>query len=461
MKNNAGESSRVEQNVGAVIGVKNETNAAQINQKQSFSSNNVISKSRPKKLLSERATTSFEKINALRLRPRDIICLSHLRWDFVYQRPQHLLSRGAAEGRVFFVEEPIFDEGPIRLELRRREGHVWVAIPHLPAGAISEAATEAVLEALIDGLVNEHHLKDYVLWYYTPMALGWTRQLNPLAVVYDCMDELSAFKNAPVALREKEAELFSRADVVFTGGQSLYEAKRHQHSSVYAFPSSVDTAHFASARNDTEDPADQAGIPHPRIGFYGVIDERFDIKLLKSVAETRPQWHWVLVGPIVKIDPVDLPKLENVHYLGSKSYKELPAYLAGWDVAMMPFARNESTRFISPTKTPEYLAAGKPVVSTSIRDVVRPYQELGLARIADTPKEFINAIEAALGEDAAERMRLVDKFLAQNSWDRTWREMSQLIDGAVKTRMEAAQAVKQSAMRVAATAGAASFVTGD
>ncbi|MEJ7616524.1 MAG: glycosyltransferase [Pyrinomonadaceae bacterium] len=325
---------------------------------------------------------------------------------------------------------------------------------------------ETALQALIINLVDEHSINDYVLWYYTPMALGWTRQLNPLAVVYDCMDELSAFKNAPIALREREAELFSRADVVFTGGQSLYEAKRHQHPNVYAFPSSVETAHFASARHLTEDPVDQVGIPHPRIGFYGVIDERFDIALLKGVAEARPEWHWVVVGPIVKINPADLPKLENVHYLCSKSYQELPAYLAGWDVAVLPFARNESTRFISPTKTPEYLAAGKPVVSTSIRDVVRPYQELGLARIADAPEEFIAAIEAALGEDATERIRRADKFLAQNSWDRTWRQMSQLIDDAVKTRLEAAQAVKQAvkqgAMRVAGTkASAASFATGD
>lgn len=398
---------------------------------------------------------------ARQLRPRDIICLSHLRWDFVYQRPQHLLSRGAAEGRVFFVEEPINDEGPARFEIGRREDGVWVAVPHLPADLISEVGREAAFEELIDDLIEQYDIHNFVLWYYTPMALAWTRHLNPQAVIYDCMDELSAFKNAPPALREREAELFSRADVVFTGGQSLYEAKRHQHPNVYAFPSSVDTAHFAKARSLAEDPLDQAGIPRPRIGFYGVIDERLDIALLRSVAEARPHLHWVMIGPVVKIDPAELPQLANVHYLGSKSYKELPAYLAGWDVAMLPFARNESTRFISPTKTPEYLAAGKPIVSTSIRDVVRPYKELGLARIADTPEEFIKAVEAALTEDPAERLKKSDKFLMQNSWDRTWRQMSQLIDGAAKMKLETTQAMKQNAVRTMSTGVATSFATGD
>lgn len=408
----------------------------------------------------EKRNTTFEAGGVI-ARGRDIICLSHLRWDFVYQRPQHLLTRGAAEGRVFFVEEPIDTEGPARFEVSPREDNLWIAVPHLPGEMVSRIDREAALEELIDGLVAQYDIRHYVLWYYTPMALAWTRHLSPQAVIYDCMDELSAFKNAPAALKERELELFGRADLVFTGGQSLYEAKRHQHSQVYAFPSSVDAAHFAAARNLPAEPADQASIPHPRVGFYGVIDERLDISLLRAVAEARPDWHWVIVGPIVKIDPANLPRLDNVHYLGSKSYKELPSYLAGWDVAMMPFARNESTRFISPTKTPEYLAAGRPVVSTSIRDVVRPYEEIGLARIADTPHNFVAAVEAAMREDAAERLAKSDKFLAQNSWDRTWRRMSQLIDGAVQMRLETARAMKQNSMRAARAAGAANFASGD
>jgi UDP-galactopyranose mutase len=219
----------------------------------------------------------------------------------------------------------------------------------------------------------------------------------------------------------------SIADVVFTGGQTLYEHKRHCHSNVHAFPSSVDVAHFATARTIQDDPEDQASIPHPRLGFFGVIDERLDIDLLGRVAELRPDWHLILVGPIAKIDPASLPLASNIHYLGAKKYEELPSYLAGWDVALLPFARNEATRFISPTKTPEYLAAGKPVVSTSIRDVVRPYGAKGLARIADSPDAFVAAAEAALREDSSERLRDVDAFLTQMSWDGTWTRMYSLV----------------------------------
>jgi UDP-galactopyranose mutase len=263
------------------------------------------------------------------------------------------------------------------------------------------------------------------------MARAVTRHLRPRAVIYDCMDELTAFAGAPANLRDHEQELLSVADVVFTGGQTLYEHKRHCHSNVHAFPSSVDVAHFAKARTAQDDPADQAGIAHPRLGFFGVIDERLDIELLARVAELRPDWHLVLVGPIAKIDPASLPVAANIHYLGGKQYEDLPTYLSGWDVALLPFARNEATRFISPTKTPEYLAAGKPVVSTSIRDVVRPYGVRGLARIADTPEDFVAAIGAALREDSAERLRDVDAFLTQMSWDGTWTRMYSLITAAL------------------------------
>lgn len=389
----------------------------------------------------------------------DLVCLSHLRWDFVYQRPQHLLSRCAKERRVFFIEEPIFDGGPARLDVSTREDGVCVVIPHLPTGEISEVTRDAVLQGLIDSLFESHAIKNYALWYYTPMALAFTRHLKPLAVIYDCMDELSAFKGAPPALREREAELFERADLVFTGGQSLYEAKRHQHPHIYAFPSSIDAAHFAQARAITEDPADQSNIARPRLGFFGVIDERFDIELLDGLAAARPEWQLVMIGPIVKIDPADLPRRENIHYLGGKSYKELPAYLAGWDVALLLFARNESTRYISPTKTPEYLAAGKPVVSTSIRDVVRPYGQQGFVHIADTVDDFVAAVEAAMNEDEHERLRQVDAFLAQTSWDRTWANMNELIEAVISAHrvpVTAEQKVRVAARPKVAAAGAGS-----
>lgn len=396
----------------------------------------------------------------------DLVCLSHLRWDFVYQRPQHLLSRFAKERRVFFVEEPTFEDGPMRLDVTERECGVHVVVPRLPKELSSERALDSVQRGMIDRLFAEHDITHHILWYYTPMACAWTKHLQPEAVVYDCMDELSAFKGAPAALKEREIELFERADLVFTGGQSLYEFKRHQHKNVFAFPSSIDAPHFAQARSAQDDPADQAAIPHPRLGFFGVIDERMDIELLDRVAQARPDWHLVMVGPVVKIDPADLPHRDNIYYLGGKSYQELPSYLAGWDVALLPFALNESTRFISPTKTPEYLAAGCPVVSTSIRDVVRPYGELGLAHIADTPEEFVAGIEAAMNEDASERLSEVDAFLSQTSWDRTWGRMAELIEDVITTRRAFVlpgqpKTHTTSAGSAAYAVSAKSFVTGD
>jgi len=370
-------------------------------------------------------------------REPDLVCFSHLRWDFVYQRPQHLLSRCAQARRVFFVEEPIFDNGSMHLEISQRDCGVWVVVPHLPEGLRSEVALGTVKRELIDRLFAGRGIRDYILWYYTPMALDCTGHLSPLVTVYDCMDELSAFKGAPAALREREDELFRRADLVFTGGQSLYEAKRDRHPSVHAFPSSIDREHFARARTPIEQPGDQDMLPRPRLGFFGVIDERLDIELLDAVAQARPDWHLVMVGPVVKIDPAILPRRGNIHYLGAKSYAELPAYIAGWDLALLPFARNESTRFISPTKTPEYLAAGRPVVSTSIRDVVRPYGDAGLVRIADTPEEFVRAAEAAMAEDAgSDWLARVDKYLAGNSWDQTWGQMSRRINEVAAARRE-------------------------
>ena len=365
----------------------------------------------------------------------DVVCLSHLRWDFVYQRPQHLLSRFARYTRVFFVEEPSFtDCQEPYLQITEREGNVQLVVPHLPHGLSSEAAAIAQ-RGLLDGLFAEHKIAHYLFWYYTPMALQFTAHFTPALTVYDCMDELAAFKFAPAQLKELELALFQKADLVFTGGQSLYEAKKKQHPRAYAFPSSIDKAHFAQARTPLPEPADQAAIPGPRIGFFGVIDERMDLGLLDTLATARPEWQLIMIGPVVKIDPATLPRHANIHYLGGKSYKELPAYLSGWNVALLPFAINESTEFISPTKTPEYLAAGKPVVSTAIRDVVRPYGEADLVHIADTPESFVAAVvEALLQQQDEEWLANVDAYMADLSWDNTWRSMATLMLSALELK---------------------------
>ena len=340
------------------------------------------------------------------------------------------MTRAARDRRVFFVEEPMFDAAPGKasVEIRQPQPGIHVVVPHLVAGGADQRSTAAQQQTIIDEMLRTFDIDDYVLWYWTPMALEFTRHLTPAAVVFDCMDDLSGFAGAPTALKQLERELMRRADLVFTGGHSLYEAKRSLHSQVYAFPSSVDVPHFARARAVVNDPADQQQIPHPRLGFFGVVDERMDLALIDGIARRRPEWHLVFVGPTAKIDPASLPRQANIHYLGMKSYEQLPDYLAGWDVALLPFARNDATRFVSPTKTPEYLAAGCPVVSTSIRDVVRPYGEAGLVHIADTVDTFVSAVEDAMQEDAAARQAKVDACLAGTSWDATWSRMTALIE---------------------------------
>jgi glycosyltransferase involved in cell wall biosynthesis len=370
----------------------------------------------------------------------DIICLSHLRWDFVYQRPQHLLSRFSQNARVFFFEEPIFSDEPTRLDISKRENNLHVAVPRISHADRENRNVTEIQSELLAELIDSHSVDDFVLWFYTPMAMDFAAHLQPAATVFDCMDELSAFKFAPPELIENERLLMERADVVFTGGQSLYEAKRDRHSNIHAFPSSIDTKHFNQARNVEEDPADQKSIPHPRLGFCGVIDERMDIEMLREMAALRPEWQFVMIGPVVKISEEDLPKSENIHYLGGKDYKELPNYIAGWDVAIMPFAMNESTKFISPTKTPEYLAAGKPVVSTPIRDVVRPYGDKNLVHIAATAEEFVAACEKAMQEHSAEKIEKADEFLAQTSWDKTFAEMARHIAEVVNGKSSQAAA---------------------
>lgn len=357
----------------------------------------------------------------------DIVCFSHLRWDFVYQRPQHLMTRFARQNRVFVIEEPLFNaERTDYLELNKK-GNLTIAIPHLRNGLSTQDVIFQQVKLLRD-LFEEENIINYLMWYYTPMALSIGDHFSPDFILYDCMDELSNFKFAPPELKEKELELFRKADLVFTGGHNLYHAKKHSHHNIYPFPSSIDKEHFSNARQIVNDPEDQKNIPHPRFGFYGVVDERFDIDLIKEVAERKPEWHFIILGPVVKIDPEILPKLNNIHYLQGKSYDELPQYLGGWDIAIIPFLRNDATKYISPTKTPEYLAGGKPVISTSIIDVVRPYSINNLVHIADSADDFIRAAEMELKNTNKDKwLQKVDLFLSQNSWNKTWERMRQLI----------------------------------
>ena len=365
-----------------------------------------------------------------------LIVLSHLRWDFVTQRPQHLLTRAARDYDVRFVEEPIWAEGGEPRSETFARGDITVVQPVLPHGI--EPGTAIDWQRTIVDVLVEKAAGPVILWFYTPMALPFARHVAADLIVFDKMDELSAFHNPPPQLLAFEQELIDRADVVFTGGASMHEAAANRHDNIHCFPSSIDTAHFAAARDGIDEPADQASIPDPRVGFFGVIDERFDIELLRATAALAPTMQFVMIGPVVKIDPATLPQAANIHWLGGKTYAELPAYLSGWKIGWMPFAINDATKFISPTKTPEFLAAGLPVVSTAIRDVVRPYGEAGLVEIASTPEETLAAFAKVLLRPQRDWLARVDAQLAQGSWDRTWAAMKTEIEDAMSAAASAA-----------------------
>lgn len=363
-----------------------------------------------------------------------LICFSHLRWNFVFQRPQHLMSRFAEARRVIYWEEPEAAMPDCEPALGVRicaETGVVVVTPSLPENLTPEAR-DTVLKSLLDAFVAGEKAP-FIRWYYTPMMLPFSRHLESACTVYDCMDELANFRFAPAELMGLERELFTAADVIFTGGYSLYEAKKNRHPNIHPFPSSVDRPHFSRSRAMDAVPDDQARLPRPRFGFYGVIDERMDLDMIAGLADAHPEWSIVMVGPVVKIDQADLPRRTNIHYLGSKQYEELPAYLGGWDVALMPFAINDSTKFISPTKTPEYLAGGRPVVSTPITDVIRHYGDLEAVFIADGTEAFIKGCEDALALAAGgdEWLRDVDLKLANLSWDTTYARMAGLVREAI------------------------------
>ena len=366
---------------------------------------------------------------------QSIIVFSHLRWNFVFQRPQHLMTRLARSHRIFFFEEPVFDPGAERLELSSPAPGVTVCRPHTPVDQPGFADGQLpALRTLLEELVRDQDIHAPVVWMYTPMALPLLEGLDTAAVVYDCMDELSAFLDAPPQLLSREAALLKSADVVFTGGPSLYRAKQALHPNVHCFPSSVEREHFARARDPELDHPEQRAMPRPRFGFFGVIDERFDPGAIELLADTHRDWQVILVGPVVKIDPARLPARPNIHYMGQRSYQELPEFLAGWDVCLLPFAINEATRYISPTKVLEYMAAEKPIVSTPVVDVAEPYGHI--VHLGRNPQAFVEACERAFSEDAAtreKRVALMRGVVASTSWDGTAARMAGLVDDAVRT----------------------------
>ena len=382
-----------------------------------------------------------------------IVVFSHLRWDFVFQRPQHLLTRLAQHYRIVIVEEPVRDaDGPARLERSSPLPNITVCRPRTPLdlGGFHDDQIALVAPLLADLLPAG---EAPIVWFYTPMALPLLQELTPRLVVYDCMDDLASFAKAPRQLLQRESALLNLADLVFAGGPSLYEAKRHRHPNVHCFPSSVDVAHFSQAQGAVASHPAQEAIPHPRLGFYGVIDERVDLELVAALADAHPDWQLVLVGPVVKISEDDLPRRANIHYLGQQDYAALPGFLAGWDVCLMPFAINEATRFISPTKVLEYMAAELPIVSTPIADVVGPYGDV--VAIAAGAQEFGLACAEALALEPAARAAkaaAMREQVARTSWERTAQAMAALLDAAYADAASAAEEVASTPVRRAGAA---------
>jgi len=354
----------------------------------------------------------------------DLVCFSHLRWDYVHQRPQQLLSRAARDRRVYYIEEPIFEGAAARLTLHPTLEGVVVVRLTLPS-AIEEDAIPLFLRDLVDELLGEGSLDSYVLWCSTPKAMHLARDLRPIAVVYDRIDETVATQMAAF-----EHQLRVAADLVFTPDPDPYEASSLQNH--HAFPGGADITHFAAARERLDTPADQP--PAPRVGFFGLIDERLNLDLVDGLAELRPDLQVVMVGPTTATMAGRLPHRKNLRWLGPRPYEILPAYLAGWSAAFLPLVRHPTSRPHNAHRIPEYLAAGCPVVSTSVAALIEPYRGLDLVRVANTPTELSRAIDEAIREDAMLRRARADRWLATIAWDQTWQGMDELITAAVAVR---------------------------
>lgn len=359
-----------------------------------------------------------------------IMAFSHLRWSFVWQRPQQILSRLARTHPVLFIEEPIHDVGPDDepfIEEQPGSENVTVAIPHLRSQSANEGDAHTVLLGLVRGKIKELEFDDPVLWYYSPMMAEWSLgEIPSRAIVYDCMDELSQFKGAPTRLIENEKRLLDSADIVFTGGYELFEKKRKQHQNVHVFGCGVEYDHFARAQDlGPGVPEDIRAIGKPIAGWFGVIDERMDYELVGRVADLMPDWSFVLIGPVVKVDPSELPQRANIYWLGPRDYAQLPDYCRAFDACMMCFAINEATEFINPTKALEYLATGKPVISTPVADVVRQYSDL--ITIASDAESFAEGLRRAKGATRDERIALGIEKARKCSWEEIVATMEHII----------------------------------
>ncbi len=367
-----------------------------------------------------------------------ILVHCHLRWDGVWQRPQQLMSRMARRRKIGFLEEPIFLQNGEQPYLHVRESQgVTIAQPHVPPQdewlpQVSES-NQRIIRELVQPFIREHGFTNGIRWHYAPMAIYLQELQQPAAVVYDCMDELSAFRGAPPALVQCERQLMSQADLMFTGGLSMYLNKREHHGNCHRFDSGVDLEHFAQATEPmTPVPDDARDSPRPILGYYGVIDERMDYDAIRALSAAFPEGTVKLVGPVTKVDPAELPQAPNIVYVGQRSYADLPRYLKAFDVALVPFADSSATRFLSPTKTLEYFAGRKPVVSSPINDIVENYADT--VWIARNPEEYVASVREALSGNNGERLERGIGYAREKTWDAIVQQMESLLMDTVSQK---------------------------
>jgi glycosyltransferase involved in cell wall biosynthesis len=420
----------------AFIPSKATTNRAHLDNKGFNLSSKVSGSSNQQKRNSEngcgRAKKDFRK-------DYSIIVHCHLCWDWVWQRPQQFVSRLSQRHKILFVEviAPAADLATPTARFRGPENfpNVTILTLQFPAarwndGEYVDAERRRMVQEFITGPVAGQ-FDNAVQWFYDPMAVpAFAGKMDEILTVYDCMDELSKFKCAPPEIIERERQLLGRADVVFTGGRKLFEAKSQHNDNCHFYGCGVDCEHFGKAREErTEVPAELRGMQKPVLGYFGVVDERMDYELIARLADANPKWSVVMIGPVLKVDEAVLPKRPNLHWLGQRSYSDLPAYCKGFDVCLMPFALNESTEFINPTKALEYMATGRMIVSTAVPDVVRNFGSV--VKIAKNQKEFISLCQRAVEKPEQDAIERGLQMASENTWEKIVARMERHIEDAM------------------------------
>lgn len=397
----------------------------------------TLSPSRSSRSIQRGAFTAAEQEPDTRGSDFPIVVHSHLGWDWVWQRPQQFLSRLSTTHRVLFVEGPVpcdVEAATVKLREVSDYPNIVVVQMQMPAarwndGAWVDRERRRLVKSVLAGPIGRD-FQNPVQWFYDPMAVtAFAGHLDECAIVYDCMDQLSQFKDAPPELVRRERELLAVADVVFAGGPKMWVDKREYNSNCFSYGCGVDVAHFGKARLEaTASPNDVRQLSGPVLGFFGVVDERIDYELLAKLADHNPHWNVVIVGPTAKVDPATFPQRSNLHWLGGRDYSQLPAYAKAFDVCLMPFAINEATEFINPTKALEYMATATPVVSTAIEDVILQYSDV--VRVAHTHKDFIGACNREVNTPTKARIARGLTMARRNTWDSIVAQLEQHVEDA-------------------------------